>query len=176
MLQRHILYVAKTKFICCKDKIYMLQRQNLYVAKTTFICCKDKMYMLQRQNLYVIQLPSASPPPCPLVLLEHRWPAALGDNSVLCLELCRPKMAKNNTECWPFFAFSFLRSSACMGSKHHQNLVQKLHKRGKNGGLGWCWGLLGELLEAFGPQHGPSSEKLEKVSPSTPSQGPPGLP
>ena len=49
MLQRHILYVAKTKFTCCKDKIYMLQRQNvyaikthLYVTKTTFMCYKDK--------------------------------------------------------------------------------------------------------------------------------------
>ena len=123
-------------------------------------------------NTY-IQLPSAFPPPCPLVLLEHRWPAALGDKSVLCLELCRPKMAKNNTECWPFFAFSFLRSSACMGSKHHQNLVQKLQKRGKNGGLGWFWGLLGELLEAFGPQHGPKLKKAQKRESVDP---PPGTP
>ena len=59
MLQRHILYVAKTyticrkeEFICCKDKIYVLQRQNLYVIKTklyvietTPVCCKDKIYM-----------------------------------------------------------------------------------------------------------------------------------
>ena len=49
MLQRHILYVAKAKFICCKDKMYMLQRQNVYVAKTNlyvietkFICYEDK--------------------------------------------------------------------------------------------------------------------------------------
>ena len=49
MLQRHILYVAKTKFICCKDKIYMLQRQiymlykqKMFVIKTKFICCRDK--------------------------------------------------------------------------------------------------------------------------------------
>ena len=61
MLQRHILYVAKTKFICCKDKIYMSQRQNVYVAKTKFICYRDKcigykeMYMLSRQNVYVIK-------------------------------------------------------------------------------------------------------------------------
>ena len=53
MLQRNILYVAKTKCICCKDKMYMLQRQNLYAAKTKcicykdkFICYKDKRYML----------------------------------------------------------------------------------------------------------------------------------
>ena len=59
MLQRHILYVAETQLICCKDKMYMLQRQNLYVAKTNlyviktelyviktkFICYKDKIYM-----------------------------------------------------------------------------------------------------------------------------------
>ena len=121
-------------------------------------------------------MPSAFPPPCPLVLLEHRWPAALGDNSVLCLELCRPKMAKNNTECWPFFAFSFLRSSACMGSKHHQNLVQKLQKRGKNGGLGWFWGLLGELLEAFGPQHGPKLKKARKSESVDPPRDPQGYP
>ena len=47
-VHRHILYVAKTYIICCKDKLYMLQRQNLYVAKTKF-------YILQRQNVYVIK-------------------------------------------------------------------------------------------------------------------------
>ena len=83
------------------------------------------------------------------------------------------KWRKTRRNAGLFFAFSFLRSSACMGSKHHHNRTQKLEKRGKNGGLGWFWGLLGELLEAFGPQHGP---KLKKVSPSTPSQGPPGRP
>ena len=84
MLQRHILYVAKTKFICCKDKIYMLQRQNLHVIKTNlyvtersmyvikiklcviktklydiqtkFLCYKDKIYMLQRQKSSVLGL------------------------------------------------------------------------------------------------------------------------
>ena len=52
IVHRHILYVAKTYIICCKDKIYMLQRQNLYVIKTNlyvietkFICYKDKSYM-----------------------------------------------------------------------------------------------------------------------------------
>ena len=34
MLQRQNVYVAKTKFICCQDRINMLQRQNLYVVKT----------------------------------------------------------------------------------------------------------------------------------------------
>ena len=51
MLQRHILYVGKTKFIRCKDKIYMLQRQNLYVAKTN-------LYVTER-NMYVIKIKCA---------------------------------------------------------------------------------------------------------------------
>ena len=60
MLQRHILYAAKTKCICCKDKIYLLQRQNLYVTernmyvikiksmcyKDEFICYANKICML----------------------------------------------------------------------------------------------------------------------------------
>ena len=53
MLPRQNVYVAKTKFICCKDKMYMLQRQDLYVIKTNlyviqakFVCYKDKLYML----------------------------------------------------------------------------------------------------------------------------------
>ena len=29
----------------------------------------------------------------------------------------------------------------------------------KNGAPGWFWGLLGELLEAFGPQDGPKLKK-----------------
>ena len=32
----------------------------------------------------------------------------------------------------------------------------------KNGGLEWFWGLLGELLEAFGPQDGPKLKKTWK--------------
>ena len=57
---RHILYVAKTYIIYCKDKIYMLQRQNLYVTernmyvikmkfmyyKDKFICYTNKICML----------------------------------------------------------------------------------------------------------------------------------
>ena len=53
IVHRHILHVAKTYNICCKDESYMLQRQNLHAAKTTFIgykdkciCYKDKIYML----------------------------------------------------------------------------------------------------------------------------------
>ena len=60
MLERQNLYVAKTKFICCKDKIYMLHRQNLYGAgrnmyvikikfmwyKDKFICYTNKVCML----------------------------------------------------------------------------------------------------------------------------------
>ena len=48
IVHRHILYVAKTHIICCKDIYYMLQKQNLYVAK-------DRIYMLQRQNVYVAE-------------------------------------------------------------------------------------------------------------------------
>ena len=54
IVHRHILYVAKTYFICCKDKIYVLQRQNvyviktnLYVIKTKFICYKDNIYVIK---------------------------------------------------------------------------------------------------------------------------------
>ena len=47
MLQRHILYVAKTKFICYKDKFICYKDKKLYFIKTKFI------YMQQRQNLYV---------------------------------------------------------------------------------------------------------------------------
>ena len=44
ILQKHNLNVAETKFIRCKDKVYMLQKQN--------VCCKDNIYMLQRQKLH----------------------------------------------------------------------------------------------------------------------------
>ena len=60
MLQRHILYVgnpnlyvAKTKFICCKDKI-------VYVAKTKCICYTDKFicyrekYVCYTDKIYVL--------------------------------------------------------------------------------------------------------------------------
>ena len=53
MLQRHILYVAKTKSIRCKDKIYMLLRQNVYVAKTKFICYKDK-FICYKDKIYML--------------------------------------------------------------------------------------------------------------------------
>ena len=50
IVHRHILYIAKTYIICCKDKIYMLQRQNsyviktnLYVIKTKFTCYREKL-------------------------------------------------------------------------------------------------------------------------------------
>ena len=54
IVHRHILYVAKTYIICCKDIYYMLQRQNLYVAKKTYML-QRQIHMLQRQNLYVIK-------------------------------------------------------------------------------------------------------------------------
>ena len=53
MLQRHILHVAKTKLIGCKDKIYMLQRQNVYVAKTKLICYKDK-FIFYKDKIYML--------------------------------------------------------------------------------------------------------------------------
>ncbi len=54
MLQRHALYVFTNKLIiCCKYISDTLQRQNVYVAKTTFLCSRDKTYTLQRQNVYV---------------------------------------------------------------------------------------------------------------------------
>ena len=61
-----------------------------------------------------------------------------------------------------------------MVSKNYQNLIGKQLKRDKNGGLGWFWGLLGELLEAFGPQQGPKLKKSWKKN-ITP-QGPSGEP
>ena len=42
MQERQILCVAKTKFICCKDQIYMLQRQNIYVIERKYVCHEDK--------------------------------------------------------------------------------------------------------------------------------------
>ena len=60
MLQRQNVYVAETKFIYCKDKMYMLQRQNLYVIKTNvyvimtqFICYKDKS-RFYKDKLYML--------------------------------------------------------------------------------------------------------------------------
>ena len=69
------------------------------------------------------------------------------------------------------FLFLFLRYSAFMVSKNHLNLTKKLPKVGKNGGLGWLWGLLGELLEALGPQDGPKFKKGRKMEFVTPPQG-----
>ena len=47
IVHRHILYVAKTKFICRKDKIYMLQRQNAYFAKTNLYVTERNMYVIK---------------------------------------------------------------------------------------------------------------------------------
>ena len=51
MLQRHILYVAKTKFICCKDRMYMLQRQNVYVIKPNVYVTERNMYVIKIQRM-----------------------------------------------------------------------------------------------------------------------------
>ena len=51
MLQRHILYVAKTCIICCKGKLYMLQRQNVYVAKQTLYVIKTNLYVAKAKSI-----------------------------------------------------------------------------------------------------------------------------
>ena len=61
-----------------------------------------------------------------------------------------------------FLLFSFLRSSAFRVSRNHLKLTKKLPEIGKKGGLGWFWGLLVELLEAFGPQDGPKLKHTRK--------------
>ncbi len=47
MWQRHILYVAKTNSICCKDRIYMLRRQHLHVIKTNVYVTERNMYVIK---------------------------------------------------------------------------------------------------------------------------------
>ena len=47
IVHRHVLYVAKTYVICCKDKIYMLQRQSLYVIKTNLYVTERNMYVIK---------------------------------------------------------------------------------------------------------------------------------
>ena len=70
-----------------------------------------------------------------------------------------------------FFCLYFLCSEAFTVAENYQNLLKKQWKTNKNGGLGWFWGLLGRILEAFGPQDGP---KLKKSSKMTPLWHPPG--
>ena len=50
IVHRHVLYVAKTYIIYCKDILYMLQRQNVYVIKKVkekFICSERNMYVIK---------------------------------------------------------------------------------------------------------------------------------
>ena len=47
MLQKHVLYVATTKFICRKDKIYMLQRQNVYIIERSSYATERNMYAIK---------------------------------------------------------------------------------------------------------------------------------
>ena len=54
IVHRHILYVAKTYIIRCKDVHYMLQRQNLYVAKTNLYVAKKNLYVI-KTNLQVMK-------------------------------------------------------------------------------------------------------------------------
>ena len=46
-VHRHILYVAMTYIICCKDKMYMLPRQNLYVIKTNLYVTERHTYVIK---------------------------------------------------------------------------------------------------------------------------------
>ena len=47
IVHRHIVYVAETYSIRCKDIYYMLQRQNLYVAKTNLYVTERDMYVIK---------------------------------------------------------------------------------------------------------------------------------
>ena len=59
--------------------------------------------------------------------------------------------------------------------KKLRNLLNKLPKISKKGGLGWFWGLLVEPLEAFGPQDGPKLKKTRKSGfADPPPRGPMG--
>ena len=55
--------------------------------------------------------------------------------------------------------------------KKLRNLLNKLPKISKKGGLGWFWGLLVEPLEAFGPQDGPKLKKTRKNAFADPPPG-----
>ena len=55
----------------------------------------------------------------------QKWPAGLGENSVLCLEFRHQKIFKNKTECWPFFRIFFRRPLAFRVSKKLRNLTKK---------------------------------------------------
>ena len=58
------------------------------------------------------------------------------------------------------FFFDALWHLGCR--KSVENLLNKLPKISKKGGLGWFWGLWAEPLEAFGPQDGPKLKKHAK--------------
>ena len=149
-----------------KAQRYHLKVARFHITGTDFT--KDKR---------IIQLPSAFPPPCAIRLRCHRWPVVLGDNSVLCLCFYHQQCLKNKTECWPFFGF-FPTLFGIYGVQKSPTCVKKGIKIDQNGGLGWFWGLLGELLEAFGPQDGPklkNHRKSDFVDPPSP-KGPSGEP
>ena len=62
-----------------------------------------------------------------------------------------------------------LRPLRCL--KITENVSTNRSKIGKNGGLGWFWGLLGEILGAFGPPDGPKLKKAWKSEFVDPPQG-----
>ena len=92
----------------------------------------------------------------------EKWPAGLGDNSVLCLEFRHQKIFKNKTECWPFFGFFFdalwhlgCRKSLEICSTSSQKSVKR-EAWGGSGGSGWSpW-------RHLGPKMAQSSEKHAK--------------
>ena len=74
-----------------------------------------------------------------------------------------------------FFGFFCSTPFGIWVSKKLRNLLKKLPKISKKGGLGWFWGLLVEPLEAVGPQDGPKLKKtLKKANQYLPPWGPVG--
>ena len=112
--------------------------------------------------VYVILLSNCLRPSRHRAHTCQKWPAGLGDNSVLCLEFRHQKIFKNKTECWPFFGFFFdalwhlgCRKSVEICSRSSQKSVQR-EAWGGSGGSGWSpW-------RHLGPKMAQSSKKHEK--------------
>ena len=119
-----------------------------------------------------IQLPSAFPPPCPYlseVARRARWQFCTVPG------VSSPKNLQKQNVMLAFFRIFFRRPLAFRVSKKLRNLLNKLPKISKKGGLGWLWGLWVEPLEAFGPPDGPKLKKrLKKANHYLPPWGPVG--
>ena len=92
----------------------------------------------------------------------------LSENSVLCLGLCDQKTTKNKTECWPFLWFL----SYCLRPLGCPKIIKIWSKTDQKSVKMEVWGLLGQLLEAFGPQDGPKLKNHPKSDFEDPPQGP----